>query len=73
MVCENDVVDVYRHHPLFIDLRDYSKLKGVCRTCQYVDVCGGQRGRAYGVTGDYMESDPACILVSGDQRVATSQ
>ena len=64
MVRENDVVDVYRNHPIFKDLRDYSKLKGVCRACQYVDVCGGQRGRAYGVTGDYMESDPACILVS---------
>jgi MoaA/NifB/PqqE/SkfB family radical SAM enzyme len=23
-------------------------------------VCGGQRGRAYGVTGDYMQTDPAC-------------
>ncbi|MGD8403451.1 MAG: radical SAM protein, partial [Anaerolineales bacterium] len=64
MVRENDVVDIYRNHPIFKDLRDYSKLKGVCRTCQYVVVCGGQRGRAYGVTGDYMESDPACVLVS---------
>ena len=62
-VRKHDVVEVYRHHPLFTDLRDYSKLKGVCRICQYVDVCGGQRGRAYGITGDYMESDPACILV----------
>ena len=31
--------------------------------CEYRDVCGGQRGRAYGVTGDYLESDPACIYV----------
>lgn len=64
MVRENDIVDVYRNHPMFRELRDYSKLKGVCRTCQYVDVCGGQRGRAYGVTGDYMQSDPACVLVA---------
>ncbi|NOY99833.1 MAG: TIGR04053 family radical SAM/SPASM domain-containing protein [Chloroflexi bacterium] len=64
MVREDDVVDVYRNHPIFKDLRDYSKLKGVCGTCQYRDVCGGQRGRAYGVTGDYMQSDPACVLVS---------
>jgi hypothetical protein len=26
-------------------------------------VCGGQRGRAYGVTGDYLESDPACLYI----------
>jgi radical SAM protein len=59
-----DVVDVYRNHPMFKALRDYSKLKGPCGSCKYRDVCGGQRGRAYGVTGDYMASDPACILVA---------
>lgn len=59
----HDVVDVYRNHPLFKDLRNYDKLKGPCRTCPYRDVCGGQRGRAYGLTGDYLASDPACILV----------
>lgn len=64
LVRENDVVDVYRNHPIFRELRDYSKLKGICRTCQYVDVCGGQRGRAYGITSDYMQSDPACVLVA---------
>lgn len=57
----NDVVDVYRNAPLFKDLRDYSKLKGRCGICEYRDVCGGQRGRAFGVTGDYMETDPACV------------
>ncbi len=57
----DDVIDVYRNAPLFRDLRDYSKLKGRCRVCEYRHVCGGQRGRAYGVIGDYMESDPACV------------
>lgn len=60
-VREQDVVDVYRNHPLFKDLRDVTKLKGKCGVCEYRDVCGGQRGRAYGVTGDYLESDPACV------------
>jgi AdoMet-dependent heme synthase len=73
MVRENDIVDVYRNHPIFKDLRDYSKLKGVCGTCEYRDVCGGQRGRAYGVTGDYMESDPACVLVSSNQLSVSSE
>ena len=57
----DNVVDVYRNAPLFRDLRDYSKLKGRCGICEYRDVCGGQRGRAYSITGDYMETDPACI------------
>lgn len=60
-VRENDIVQVYREHPLFLDLRDPSKLKGKCGICEYRDVCGGQRGRAYGVTGDYLETDPACV------------
>lgn len=56
----DDVVQIYRRHPLFLDLRDPDKLKGKCGRCSYRDVCGGQRGRAYGVTGDYLETDPAC-------------
>jgi radical SAM protein len=56
----DDVVQVYRHSPVFLDLRDPDKYKGKCGICEYRDVCGGQRGRAYGVTGDYLESDPAC-------------
>jgi AdoMet-dependent heme synthase len=59
-VREHDVVDVYRNHQLFKDLRDYSKAQRQMRVCEYRDVCGGQRGRAYGITGDYMETDPAC-------------
>lgn len=64
-VRSDDIVEIYRRSPLFTDLRDTSRLKGVCGDCQYRQVCGGQRGRAYGLTGDYLESDPACILVSG--------
>jgi len=59
----DDVIDVYRHSQLFTDLRTPDKIKGRCGICEYRDVCGGQRGRAYGVTGDYLESDPACVYI----------
>jgi len=59
-VRREDVVQVYRHHPLFKDLRNPELLKGKCGLCEYRHVCGGQRGRAYGLTGDYLASDPAC-------------
>ena len=62
-VRDDDVVDVYRHHPIFTDLRDPEKLRGRCAVCEYIDVCGGQRGRAYGLTGDYLETDPACVYI----------
>lgn len=54
------IVEVYRHSPIFKDLRSPEKIKGKCGVCEYREVCGGQRGRAYGVTGDYLETDPAC-------------
>ena len=60
-VRDDDVVKVYRDHSVFRDLRDPNKLKGKCGVCEFRDVCGGQRGRAYGVTGDYLETDPVCF------------
>lgn len=64
LVRDHDIVDIYRNSQIFKDLRNPDKYKGVCGTCEYRDVCGGQRGRAYGITRDYLESDPACVLVS---------
>jgi radical SAM protein len=62
-VRDDDVVEVYRTHPIFKNLRDPSKLKGRCGRCEYKDLCGGQRGRAYGMSGDYMAEDPACLYI----------
>lgn len=59
----DDVVDVYRHHRLFRDLRDPDRLVGKCGACRFRAVCGGQRGRAYAVTGDPFGSDPACAYI----------
>ncbi|GAB2759261.1 TIGR04053 family radical SAM/SPASM domain-containing protein [Nocardioides pakistanensis] len=62
-VREDDVVEVYRTNELFRALRDPARLTGKCGACEYADVCGGQRGRAYAVTGDPLASDPACAYV----------
>jgi radical SAM protein len=56
-------VDIYRSSPLFQELRDYRRLKGKCGLCDFRDVCGGSRARAFGVTGDYLESDPYCAYI----------
>jgi radical SAM protein len=66
-----DVVDVYRNHPMFKSLRDPDQLKGKCRVCNYRVVCGGQRGRAYALTGDYLESDPACAYQPGPPSISS--
>jgi radical SAM protein len=62
-VRSSDVVDVYRNHDLFRRLRDPGLLTGKCGVCEFRDVCGGQRGRAYAITGDPLASDPACAYV----------
>ena len=56
-------VEIYRNSPLFRELRDYPKLKGRCGVCDFRDVCGGSRARAFAVTGDYMETEPYCTYV----------
>jgi radical SAM protein len=52
---------IYRSHPLFTLLRNNSVLGGKCGVCEYRNVCGGSRARAYGVHGDPFAADPACV------------
>jgi AdoMet-dependent heme synthase len=59
-VRDRDPVAIYRDAPVFRELRDPTALKGKCGRCEYREVCGGSRARAYGVTGDYLAADPSC-------------
>ncbi|MBI4178474.1 TIGR04053 family radical SAM/SPASM domain-containing protein [bacterium] len=62
-VREQSVVDIYRNSFIFRDLRDPAKLKGKCGVCEYRIVCGGNRARAWALTGDPLEEEPACLYV----------
>jgi len=57
------VVQVYQEHPTFLALRDPDRFKGKCGSCEYRQVCGGSRARAYAMTGDPLESDPCCAYI----------
>ena len=59
----HDVVDVYRKNSLFRALRNPDRLKGKCGVCEYREVCGGSRARAYALTGDPLEAEPFCTHV----------
>ncbi len=54
------LIDIYRESELFVRIRSKDELKGKCGRCEFRHVCGGSRARAFAVTGDYMQSDPAC-------------
>jgi AdoMet-dependent heme synthase len=62
-VRDQSFVEIYRHSQLFRELRDYRRLKGKCGLCDFREVCGGSRARAFAVTGDYLESDPYCAYI----------
>ncbi|NHX37218.1 MULTISPECIES: TIGR04053 family radical SAM/SPASM domain-containing protein [Halolamina] len=57
------LVGLYRDSPLFESLRDPDALQGKCGACEFRNVCGGSRSRAYATTGDPLESDPLCPYV----------
>lgn len=53
-------VQLYRDSPLFRELRDPAALGGRCGRCEYREVCGGSRARAYAVSNDHLAADPSC-------------
>jgi radical SAM protein len=62
-VRRDDLIDVYRKHPLFLALRDPAQLGGRCGRCAYRERCGGSRARAFAFTGDALAEDPGCVHV----------
>jgi AdoMet-dependent heme synthase len=57
----HDLAEAYREAPIFRDLRAPERLKGRCGRCEFREICGGSRSRAYALTGDPLESDPWCV------------
>jgi radical SAM protein with 4Fe4S-binding SPASM domain len=51
-------------HPIMAGLKDrLGLLKGKCKGCPYIKMCGGSlRVRAFRVTNDPWEADPACYI-----------
>jgi MoaA/NifB/PqqE/SkfB family radical SAM enzyme len=60
-VRRDDLVAVYRDHPLFVSLRDPARLGGRCGRCEWRGRCGGSRARAYALHGDPLAEDPGCV------------
>jgi len=58
---EKALADIYQNAPIFRALRDTGRLEGKCGACEYKEICGGSRARAYAVTGDPLAQEPCCI------------
>jgi len=59
-VREQTLADIYRHAPLMRALRDPDRLEDRCGRCEFRQICGGSRSRAFALTGDPFASDPWC-------------
>jgi AdoMet-dependent heme synthase len=58
--------DIYRDSPLLQAIRR-AHFTGRCARCEFRDVCGGSRARAFAASGDPLGEDPACpYLPSGE-------
>ncbi|MFQ5829854.1 MAG: TIGR04053 family radical SAM/SPASM domain-containing protein, partial [Candidatus Methylomirabilia bacterium] len=53
-------VELYREAPLFRRLRQAEGFQGRCGRCEFREICGGSRARAYAATGDPTGEDPLC-------------
>lgn len=54
---------IWEESELFTKLRDFKGYKDNCGSCEYVNICGGCRARAYAMTGDYLGQEPFCNYV----------
>ncbi|HWT65495.1 MAG TPA: SPASM domain-containing protein, partial [Terracidiphilus sp.] len=60
---QQSLANIYRESPLFRDLRDAAKLDGKCGACEFKQICGGSRARAYALTGNPHSEEPCCAYV----------
>jgi len=58
---ETPLAEIYRNAPIFRALRNTSRLEGKCGACEFKEICGGSRARAYALTGDPLAQEPCCI------------
>ena len=63
-VRRGDLAKIYRESRLLQALRR-GEFRGRCGACEFKDVCGGSRARAFAYFSDPLAEDPACPYVPG--------
>ena len=67
---ETSLQEIWASAPLFQELRNTDLLEGKCGVCEFRNVCGGCRARAYGETGNYLGEEPFCLYEPKTKAVA---
>ncbi len=68
-VRNTSVVSIYRDSETFRTIRETKEFKGRCGRCEFKEICGGSRARAYAATGDFHETDPLCAYEPGTYKM----
>ena len=63
-VCTTPLAEIYRDDPQLKQIRD-TEFSGRCGSCEYADLCGGSRARAFASSGDPLGEDLACPFRAG--------
>lgn len=63
-VLQTPFAEIWRDSPVLRQLRE-AKRGGRCGACEFSELCGGCRCRAYATTGDYLAEDPGCSYEPG--------
>jgi len=58
-VRDESIATIYRDNPVLRSIRA-AEFTGRCGRCEYADLCGGSRARAFAASGDPLGEDPAC-------------
>jgi radical SAM protein with 4Fe4S-binding SPASM domain len=66
----DSITDIYRNSPVLTALRDTANLQGKCGACEFKEICGGSRARAYAITGNMFAEDPCCNYIPAGSRAA---
>jgi radical SAM protein with 4Fe4S-binding SPASM domain len=63
-VRQQSFAEIWQHATPMQALR-HPQLGGKCGRCEFAQICGGCRCRAYATYGDYLAEDPACAYEPG--------
>ena len=69
-VKSSTITQIYRDSELFRALHEPEQFKGKCGDCEYRQICGGSRARAFAHTGDPLQNDPFCPYQPGQKKNA---
>ncbi len=65
-VKEKSFAEIWQENEKLQNLRDYTCYEGECGQCEYVDICGGCRARAYYYSrNNILAADPWCRVKEG--------